>query len=79
MKEYLKAILDAAEFLFGVDAEVFTNVSGETWKSRPHYDNTNPEQTFSGKPKRRFNSEQREYLDKMKSLAIDVEYEEVQN
>ena len=33
---------------------------------------------WSGKPKDRFTPEEREYLDKMKSLAVDVEYEEIQ-
>ena len=78
MNDYLKNILAAAEELFGVDSEVFTNVSGESWKSRTHYDNTQQKETWSGQPVNRFTPEQRRELNEMKSLAIDVEYEEIQ-
>lgn len=53
------------------------NLSKETWRNRQHFDNTQ-EAIWSGKPKDRFTTEEREYLDKMKSLAVDVEYEEIQ-
>lgn len=53
------------------------NISRETWRNRTYYDNTQPEEKWIGKPKERFTPEQRVSLDKMKAIAIDVEYEEV--
>lgn len=56
------------------------NLSRETWRNRQHYDNTQePKEVWSGTPKDRFTLEQREYLDKIKILAVDVEYEEIQS
>lgn len=54
------------------------NLSRETWRNRQHFDNTQ-EAIWSGTPRNQFTSEQREYLDKIKSLAVDVEYEEIQS
>lgn len=62
------------DFFFDIDLE---NLSRETWRNRQHFDNTQ-EAIWSGKPKDRFTPEEREYLDKIKSLAVDVEYEEIQ-
>lgn len=38
-----------------------------------------PKEVWSGTPRKQFTLEQREYLDKIKSLAVDVEYEEIQS
>lgn len=62
------------DFFFDIDLE---NLSRETWRNRQHFDNTQ-EAIWSGKPKDRFTPEEREYLDKIKTLAVDVEYEEIQ-
>lgn len=76
--DYLQYLTKIAAAAFGVDSDVFNNMSGETWKSRRHYDNTKEDkEVWSGKPINRFTPEQRHRLNKLKEVAIDVEYEEV--
>lgn len=73
-QKYLECLYQTSSQIFGFD------ISRETWRNRPHYDNTQePKEVWSGKPRNQFTSEQREYLDKIKSLAVDVEYEEIQS
>lgn len=70
-------MFDFIDWFFDIE---LGNLSRETWRNRPHYDNTQePKEVWSGKPRNQFTSEQREYLDKIKSLAVDVEYEEIQS
>lgn len=76
-----KSPIDVEEFL--EDFKHYRNsfsIAGRDKAERPHYDNTQePKEVWSGKPRNQFTSEQREYLDKIKSLAVDVEYEEIQS
>lgn len=65
----MKTMFDFIDWFFDIG---LGNLSRETWRNRQHYDNTQ-------EPKDRFTSEQREYLDKIKTLAVDVEYEEIQS
>lgn len=70
-------MFDFIDWFFDIE---LGNLSRETWRNRPHYDNTKePKEVWNGTPRNQFTSEQREYLDKIKSLAVDVEYEEIQS
>lgn len=73
-QNYLEWLYQTSYQIFGFD------ISRETWRNRFYYDNTQePKEVWSGTPRKQFTSEQREYLDKIKSLAVDVEYEEIQS
>lgn len=69
-------MFDFIDWFFNID---LGNLSKETCRNRQHYNNTQePKEVWIGKPKVQFTPEQREYIDKIKSLAVDVEYEEIQ-
>lgn len=65
-----KKKIQSTETVTNVRNEELGNLSRETWRNRPHYDNTKePKEVWSGTPRNQFTSEQREYLDKNKIIS----------